>query len=180
MPRILIQACCIATLFAVPANSQEALDAPKHIDTQVAARIPTRIALRSERFQGHEVVVLRRPLNEGGDIIVLSGPSITPKRLAAAAVFLTSVRESMGDDVAKVSMIPVPYTPGVDAMAVDIKAAGRSLTKLRTAAHQDVPRIGSVQMMTIYLPSSTGREALRKRGIVDFSKGRGGRAGLSS
>jgi hypothetical protein len=133
------------------------------------------LALRSSPYQGNAVVLWRRPPTDGGDVLVLSAPSITAKRLAAAAVFLTAVREEMGDEVSKVSMIPVPYTPGVDAMAVDINAAARSLEKLKLAPRKNVARLGDVQSTTIYLPNKAGREALRRRGHMDFSKDRGGR-----
>ncbi|MBC8088003.1 MAG: hypothetical protein H7Z40_12115 [Phycisphaerae bacterium] len=147
-------------------GAQETLDA-KTPAARTPGRIATTVALRSELFRGQPVVILRRPLGSGGDLIVLSGPAIAAELLATASFALTQAREESGDVVSSKTMIAISEASG--ASPVDVRVCARVLEKLRTAPRSVIDDVGQVQTATIYLPSKTGRESLKQRGKADFT-----------
>ncbi|MEO7999388.1 MAG: hypothetical protein ABI852_18195, partial [Gemmatimonadaceae bacterium] len=157
----------ILMLLANKATAQQFSTAQKD-RIHVPGRIATTVVRSYELYQGQPVVILRRPPNAGGDVIVLSGPTITPEQLSSAAMALTALREATGDVATQRSMISVPESLG--ASPSEAQVAARVLEKLNQGARSKIAGIGDGQLTTIYLPSKTGRSALKARGRVDFAR----------
>ncbi len=124
-------------------------------------RIETKVVLTENGLGGQPAVVLRRPPQEGGDVIVLSARGANPQLFAAAATALTRMRDASGDTVFVNSMRAIRSSPR--APDTELKASQLVLSKLRSSSLQEVTGLGEARVTVVYLPNREGRRVLKSR-----------------
>lgn len=161
----------VAPLLVCGALAQRA-DAQRADSQGKIPRIPVTIALleRLPEAPGELFLVRRSASADTGDVILLRADAATPKTLEAALHTLLTARQAGGD-------LPVVggafrIRPAQGAGAAErrrvIPWAARALADLRRAAPRDVPGVGRVRAIQLWLPSQHG------------GRGSGGNRGRSS
>jgi hypothetical protein len=133
---------------------------------EIARRVPVTIALSDQLPAADSVsaVILRRGATAPRDVILIR-PRATPGQLAAAVLRLMIIRDRMGDTARTDAAFRLPNAhrmPKGAAQREELQA-GRTLARLRGAPPQDVPGVGRVPALEVYLPSRAMREEARRR-----------------
>jgi hypothetical protein len=133
---------------------------------EVTRRVPVTIVLWDQLPAPDSVpaVILRRGTAAPRDVILLRRRA-TPGQLAAAVMRLMVIRDRMGDTARADAAFRLPNAHGMPkgkGQREELQA-GRTLARLRTAPVQDVPGVGRVPALEVYLPSHAMREEARRR-----------------
>lgn len=162
-------AACTALMFAVllsgTATGQQAGPTLTELRRQheVARRVPVTIALSDQLDAPDSVpaLIFRRGATAPHDVILLRRRA-TPGQLAAAVLRLMVIRDRMGDTARTAAAFRLPNSHRMPRGGTELQA-GRTLARLRGLPPQDVPGVGRVPAVEVYLPSRAMREEARRR-----------------
>lgn len=160
---------CAAIIFAVlssgAATGQQGGPTLNQLRRQqeIARRVPVTIALWDQLPAPDSVpaVILRRGTTAPRDVILLRRRA-TPGQLAAAVMRLMVIRDRMGDSARADAAFRLPGAHRMPKGGATELQAGRTLARLRWAPPQDVPGVGRVPALEVYLPSRAMREDARR------------------
>ncbi len=135
---------------------------------EVTRRVPVTIALWDQLPAPDSVpaVILRRGTSAPRDVILLRHRA-TPGQLAAAVMRLMIIRDRMGDTARADAAFRLPNAHRMPKGKGqrEVLQAGRTLARLRGSQPQDVPGVGRVPAVEVYLPSRAMREEARRRHV---------------
>ncbi|HET7461622.1 MAG TPA: hypothetical protein VFJ82_10245 [Longimicrobium sp.] len=169
MPKTLLAACAAfvaAVLSSAAAIGQQAGPTLAQLRQQqeMARRVRVTIALSDQLPAPDSVpaVILRRGSTAPRDVILLRSGA-TPGQLAAAVLRLMVIRDRMGDTARTDAAFRLPGAHRMPKGGATELQAGRTLARLRGAPSQDLPGVGRVPAVEVYLPSRAMREEARRR-----------------
>jgi hypothetical protein len=161
-------AFAVLLLSSVTASAQQGGPTMDQLRRQqeVARRVPVTIALWDQLPAPDSIpaVILRRGTAAPRDVILLRRRA-TPGQLAAAVMRLMVIRDRMGDTARADAAFRLPNAHGMPngKGPREELQAGRTLARLRAAPAQDLPGVGRVPALEVYLPSRAMREEARHR-----------------
>jgi hypothetical protein len=169
-----VAAAFVALLFGGSADAQRStqpVGGPTlnrvHREEEMARRVPVTIALVSQlpAPDSVPVVILRRASTAPRDVILLRRDAATAGQLASAVLHLMVLRDRMGDTarVDAAFRLPTAYRAPMPWRQTEEVQATRTLGRLRRSEAQDVPGVGRVAAVQVYLPSRSMREYARSR-----------------
>lgn len=144
-------------LAAVAVFPPVALPAQRSAGTGVPTRVPLTVALVSELPRpGAAYEIQRRTTGSDRDVVLLLN-SATPEQLSDAVRGMLTARQAGGDTATEAGTFRV--RPHDGAARAALPWANRVLADLRAAHVRDVPGVGRVRAVRIWLPSQRGRSA---------------------
>lgn len=132
-------------------------------------RVPVLVALVDSPHRGASTVIVRQRNDARGifDTIVLLNDASASARLAAAANVLATIMQAEGDETSRPRLVRLP--DNASGPATELRAARRVLGATTTAQPSNVAGVGRARTRVIYLPDSTLRADLARRGRVYFN-----------
>jgi hypothetical protein len=124
----------------------------------MVTRVPVTVALAEQLDGDASAVILRRSNVAPHDVILLRAAGANGRQLSEAVLDLLTIREKMGDTpstTAAVRVRPKAGAPG--RVRRELPWAQRVVNDVRKAEVQDIPRVGNVRAVQIWLPSHQKR-----------------------
>lgn len=146
--RRLFLAMILALLVVHGIGSSAGAQAPA---SKAPARVPATIVLSDRLPPGSRFVVKRSPASARRDVIVLA-PDANEQELSAAIRALLTVRQREGDFPADAKTVRIRPTRSNPAARPAFPWIGRVLADVNRADRIEIPEVGSVRAVQIWLP----------------------------
>lgn len=148
----LLLACTLAT-YAPGSRAQDGKVLPPGAAREMALRIPVTVALvDATPANAGPAVILRRANAEPHDVILLAKDAASEPLLSAAIMALMVARNVEGDTTRVDHVLRVRDTRSAGTLpAAERARSSRSLERLRGAPSVNVPSVGNVPAIVLYL-----------------------------
>lgn len=117
----------------------------------LSPRVPVTVAIADDGYGPEPFRLLRRSIQEPRDVILLS-PTATADDLSDAIGDLLAARRAQGDTASSTGVIRIRRMHSTPLHPRRYPWAGRVFSDVRTAPLLEIPGVGRVRALTIWLP----------------------------